>query len=112
MGADQWRADQERVKRALPSLRVQEMVRAGSSPDLELFTAAMQAAAKAKSATEAERLYAGMRARGLRLDSAAAHYLLTALKAGGPPSQAKAAQIAEQLKRLSIVPAPPSSAAR
>ena len=88
------------------------MVRAGSSPDLELFTAALQAAAKASSATEAEHLYAGMQARGVRLDSGAAHFLLTALRTGGPPSRAKASQIADQLKRLRIVPAPPSAAVR
>lgn len=88
------------------------MVHAGASPDMELFTAALQAAAKASSATEAERLYAGMQSLGLRLDSSAAHFLLIALRTGGPASKRIAAQIAEQLKRLRIVPDPPSSAVR
>ena len=79
-------------------------MRAGCPPDGELFKAALDAAARAKDAREAERLYDGMRARGIRLDSVSAHYLLTALRAGGASSQKRASQISDQLKRLSIVP--------
>ena len=70
------------------------------SPDLDMFTAALHAASTAKSALEAERLFAGTRARSIRLDQAAGNHLVTALKSGGQLK--RATEISEQLRRQGI----------
>lgn len=85
----------------------QEMVLAGRIPDVELFTAALESAARAENATEAVKMYDSMQALGVKLDSTAAHFLLTALKGGDPQSQERGVNIAKQLRDDKIVPAPP-----
>lgn len=84
----------------VPPWSAQEMVRVSVSPDLEMFTAALLAASTAKSALEAERLFAGTRARSVRLDQAAGHHLVNALRAGGQLK--RATELTEQLRRQGI----------
>ena len=71
-----------------------------ASPDLEVYSAALHAASAAKSATEAERLFAGTRARSIRLDQVAGSHLVAALKSGGQPKRAN--EVAEQLRRQGV----------
>ncbi len=71
-----------------------------ASPDLEVYSAALHAASAAKSAIEAERLFAGTCARSIRLDQVAGNHLVAALKSGGQPK--RATEIAEQLRRQGI----------
>jgi hypothetical protein len=77
------------------------MVRVNVNPDLEMFSTALQAALKAKSALEAERLFAGARARSIRLDQPAAKALMETLRVGGGQAK-KVAEVAEQLRRQGI----------
>ena len=72
-----------------------------AGPDLEMYSTALQAALKAKSALEAERLFAGARARSIRLDQSAAKVLMEALRVGGGLPK-KVAEVAEQLRRQGI----------
>ena len=69
-------------------------------PDLDVYSAALHAASAAKSAVEAERLFAGTRARSIRLDQAAGNHLVTALKSGGQLKRAN--EVAEQLRRQGV----------
>lgn len=83
------------------------MVQARRIPDVELFTVALKSAARAESATEALRLYDSMQALAVKLDSTAAHFLLTALKAGDRQSQERAVKIFKELRDDKIMPALP-----
>lgn len=89
-----------RAARALPLQArqlLEEMSRAGVPPDLELYSAALRAAAAASDARSAEKVYAAMTAAGIKPDASAGGSLLAALRKGG--SGSKAAQFAERFRR-------------
>ncbi len=76
---------------------VEEMGRAGATPDLELYSAALRAAAAAGDAGNAERVHGAMAAAGVKPDAAASGSLLAALRKGGQAS--KAAHYVERFRR-------------
>jgi pentatricopeptide repeat protein len=72
------------------------MTRAGLTPELDLYSAALRAAAAASDARSAESIFSAMTAAGVKPDASAGGSLLAALRKGGASS--RAAQLAERFR--------------
>jgi pentatricopeptide repeat protein len=72
------------------------MTRAGLTPELELYSAALRAAAAASDARSAEAIFSAMTAAGVKPDASAGGSLLAALRKGG--ASGRAAQLAERFR--------------